>query len=433
MLENLTCLFSPLDALDEFSALTEALSRPGAVMACGLDDAQKLHLMAAVARRLGRPLLYVTSNEVAAQRVAEDLGTLLGGNVALLPARDISFLRTTASSRELRMRRIEALGAAATGEARALVALADALLCRLAPRERFVENVVEITPEMRVSPTELIARLTAAGYERASLVEARGQCALRGGILDVYPVGMPGAVRLEFFDDEVDSLRSFDVMTQRSTSRLERARIYPASETLLRDEECLRAAHALKTLVGRRAGALRGEGRQKRLEREFGLIPFEDFLKLTGEGEDEGAANARSAVSRNFHTALSALEAGRDFDGSDALTPVLAGFSASVIDYLDDPILVFDSPPGCASAPRTAFWSFGSTSPRRWSTMRRCPRRPSCCSPGRRRSRARTAGARRYCIPSCARTRTSTPGPWCSSRGATPPDTWATSPSSRAT
>ena len=344
MLENLTCLFSPLDALDEFSALTEALCRPGAVMACGLDDAQKLHLMAAVARRLGRPLLYVTSNEVAAQRVAEDLGTLLGGNVALLPARDISFLRTTASSRELRMRRIEALGAAATGEARALVAPADALLCRLAPRERFVENVVEITPEMRVSPTELIAHLTAAGYERASLVEARGQCALRGGILDVYPVGMPGAVRLEFFDDEVDSLRSFDVMTQRSTSRLERARIYPASETLLRDEECLRAAHALKTLVARRAGALRGEGRQKRLEREFGLIPFEDFLKLTGEGEDEGAANARSAVSRNFHAALDALEAGRDFDGSDALTPVLAGFSASVIDYLNDPILVFDQP-----------------------------------------------------------------------------------------
>ena len=80
---------------------------PGAALACGLDDAQKLHLTVAAARKLGRPLLFVTSNEVAAQRVREDLNALLGGGAALLPARDISFLRTAASSRELTMRRLE--------------------------------------------------------------------------------------------------------------------------------------------------------------------------------------------------------------------------------------------------------------------------------------------------------------------------------------
>ena len=84
---------------------------------------------------------------------------------------------------------------------------------------------------------------------------------------------------MEFFDDEVDSLRAFDVMTQRSTSHLERVRVYPASETLLDGEGYLRAAHALKAMLSHRAGALRGEGRQKRLEREFDLIPYEDFLK----------------------------------------------------------------------------------------------------------------------------------------------------------
>ena len=344
MLENLNCLFAPLEALREFGALADALSSPGATLACGLDDAQKLHLVAAAAQKLGRPLLYVSSNEVAAQRVCEDLNALLGGGAALLPARDISFVRTAASSRELSMRRLEALGAAATGKAKALVLSADTLLCRLMPRQRFLENVIEITPDMRVNPTELIARLVQAGYERTPLVEARGQCALRGGILDVYPVGMPEAVRLEFFDDEVDSLRSFDVMTQRSTSRLESARVYPASETLLPGEEYPRAAHALKTLLNRRAGALRGEGRQKRLEREFDLMPFEDFLKLTGEGESAGRTVGDGALSRNFHNALTALEAGHDFDGADSLVPVLAGFSATAIDYLDDPILVFDQP-----------------------------------------------------------------------------------------
>ena len=208
MYEDLSCLFAPLEATSEFGALTDALSRPGAALACGLDDAQKLHLTVAAARKLGRPLLFVTSNEVAAQRVREDLNALLGGGAALLPARDISFVRTAASSRELTMRRLEALGAAATGEAKALVMSAETLLCRQMPRERFLQNVIEITPDMRVEPMELIARLVSAGYERTALVEARGQCALRGGILDVYPVGMPEAVRLEFFDDEVDSLRA---------------------------------------------------------------------------------------------------------------------------------------------------------------------------------------------------------------------------------
>ena len=107
---------------------------------------------------------------------------------------------------------------------------------------------------------------------------------------------------MEFFDDEVDSLRAFDVMTQRSTSHLERARIYPASETLLSGEEYLRAAHALKAMLSHRAGALRGEGRQKRLEREYGLIPYEDFLKLTGEEGEAARAPGTGALTRNFHT-----------------------------------------------------------------------------------------------------------------------------------
>ena len=86
-----------------------------------------------------------------------------------------------------------------------------------------------------------MAKLSAAGYERVHLVEARGQCALRGGILDVYPVGGPNALRVEFFDDEIDSIRSFDVMTQRSISRRNAVRLYPAQEFLPNAEDRQRA------------------------------------------------------------------------------------------------------------------------------------------------------------------------------------------------
>ena len=67
-------------------------------------------------------------------------------------------------------------------------------------------------------------------------------------------------------------------------------------------------------------------------------------MKLTGEEGESAHAPETSALTRNFHTALTALEAGHDFDGADSLVPVLAGFAATAIDYLDDPILVFDQP-----------------------------------------------------------------------------------------
>ena len=345
MLDNLGCLFRPLDDVKEFHALKQALSRPGVALACGLDESQRLHMVAALSRALQRPVLFVASNDMAAQRVVEDFNQLFDGGAVMLPGRDVSFLRTTASSRELSMRRLEALGAAATGALHALVVPADALLNRLAPKEQFLKNAVEVALGMRVNPTGLVEKLVRAGYERVQVVEARGQCALRGGILDVYPVGTLNALRLEFFDDEVDSLRTFDVMTQRSIAKLDSARLYPASEMLLEDSDGLRAAHALKQLLNSRAGALRGGDRQRRLEREFDLMPYEDFLKLTGEGEQRRSARpGESAVERNFMEALSALETGRNFDGADAILPVLLNYSSTALDYLENPIVVFDQP-----------------------------------------------------------------------------------------
>ena len=359
MCEHLGCLFAPLDGLEAFESLTEGLAQPGCVMACGPDEAQKAHLMAAVARKTGRPLLYVCASEVAAQRVCEDLNALTGGKAMMLPAREISFLRASASSREMTMRRVEALAAAATGKLRALVVGVEALMNRMMPPERLTRRVMRLKVGMRVEPTALIARLVEAGYERTQLVEARGQCALRGGILDVYPVGMPEAVRLEFFDEEIDSLRSFDVMTQRSVGALGEACFYPAAEMLVEDAECLRAAQTLKVMLHQRAGALRGEERQKRLEREFGLQPFADFLKAAGEGEPVAHPDGLSAVERNFARALEALEAGRPFDGAHSLLPVLCDFSRTLVDYLENPIIVLDQPSRLREHAQNRFLEFG--------------------------------------------------------------------------
>ena len=359
---NLSCLFSPMEGLPAFGELARALSEPGVCSAYGPDDAQRAHLLAALAMKLDRPLLVIAPNDLAAARMAEDLNVLLAGGARQLPARDITFLKTAASSRELSMRRIEALGDCLTGGVRALVTSADAMAFRLAPAEDFNARIIDLSEGMRTEPAELMARLTAAGYERVHLVEARGQCALRGGILDVYPVGSLNALRVEFFDDEIDSIRSFDVMTQRSISRRGAVRLYPAQEMLLDSGLRDRAAAALQSAL--EAADARGEAadRQQKIEQEFNLIPFDEFLRLATEDEDgESAPKSRkkgargvmqlpsrvtagSALRRNFDGVLEALRTGRMPDGADSLLPVLLDYRSTAADYLNDPIVVFDQP-----------------------------------------------------------------------------------------
>ena len=310
-------------------------------------------------RKLVRPALVVVPNEMAALRMTEDLGLLLDGRARNLPARDISFLKTAASSRDLAMRRIEALGDCATGKAVALVVSADAMMNRLMPAARFREHIIALDEGARMEPAELMQRLTAAGYERVQLVESRGQCALRGGILDVYPVGEANALRVEFFDDEIDSIRSFDVMTQRSISRRPSAQLYPASETLLDGGEALQAAQMLNKLL-KTAQTGKDGNRQKKIEAEFNLIPFDDFLKLAaGEGEQMSPGAARSGLARNFASAVDALETGRSFDGEDSLIPVLMNYSDLPVDYMDDPIVVLDQPERLRERCENRYMEFG--------------------------------------------------------------------------
>ena len=379
------CLFSPLEALDAFRDLTDALRRPGVYSAYGPDDAQRAHLIAAAVWKLNRPALVIVPNEMAALRMTEDLNLLLDGRVRSLPARELTFLKAAASSHGMTRRRMEALGDCATGKAAALVLSADAMMNRLMPADRLRGHVVEIDDTMRMEPAELMEKLTDAGYERVQLVEARGQCALRGGILDVYPVGEPNALRIEFFDDEINSIRSFDVMTQRSVSPRPSARLYPATETLLKEEERLLAAGRLSFQL-RNSASGRGRSRQKQLESQFDLTPFEDFLRQTAADEEAGASgrSARSAMERNFAFAVDALQT------APASTARIRWRRCCWTTRRRSPTIwtipswCWISPSGCASAAKTPIWSSRSSFRRRWSARRRFRCRPSCSGTGTR-------------------------------------------------
>lgn len=361
--EPLFALLKPLYEMPAFKDLVNAAELGGVLSAYGLDDSQRIHMLCALQVKTGRPLLLVTANDATAQRATDDINQLIGGAV-VLPSREVSFLRTAASSHEISLRRLEALGLLLTGKLRVLVAPADAIMYRLMPRDEFMRHIITVRAGMRLDPQTLLKNLVTAGYERVGTVEGRGQCALRGGIMDIYPVGESNAVRIEFFDDEVDSLRDFDIMTQRSFQNREEASIFPASEAVLRRELLAPAAERLAAAIDevkrerKRASA---EEEQRKFEEAFELSPLQELFAPDDEeldampsmwdlktraapSEDDAQDTRLTGTARNFASRLDALRSDRAFDGQDALIHILYEDTELAFDYFDRPIVVMDQP-----------------------------------------------------------------------------------------
>ena len=125
---RLGCLFAPLEQLESFTALRDAVRGDKLCALYGPDESQRAHMLAALAQSTGRSMIVLAPNDMLAMRMAEDMNVLLDGGARYLPARDVSFVKSSASSRDLSMRRNDVIGACATGQARVLVASADAAM-----------------------------------------------------------------------------------------------------------------------------------------------------------------------------------------------------------------------------------------------------------------------------------------------------------------
>jgi len=214
----------------------------------GLPEGQAAFVAAKLAADTGKRVLLVTPNDLKASHAAEDAQQLLDTQAACLPGGEMDLTRG-ASSHESAWRRLEALSRAAGGEVRLLCTSMDALMQRMGPCDAFREATIRLQAGDRFAPESLIRQLTRMGYERVDMVEGKGQCAMRGAILDCYPPAGAQSLRIEFFDDEVDSIRTFDCISQRSLERVHTAVLAPATEVLLPQEEAFSAAERMRSAI----------------------------------------------------------------------------------------------------------------------------------------------------------------------------------------
>ena len=314
----------------------EAFEAPEKGIVCLYDmaEGQRAFLTAALARQTERAILYVAPSDGQAMRAADDISTWLGGGAAYMPAGEMSFTRGTAS-REGAFRRLSVLQSAYRGETRVLCVPADALLMRFQQPEMYEEYAVSLHVGDVMQPMALMEKLVRMGYERVDMVEGRGQCALRGFIVDVFSPAENGATRIEFFDDEVDSIRFFDPISQRSLEQAEEAVFYPAVEWLLEKEY----AEKIREMVRRQQGKLEGTGLDKTLP------PMPDEQEETSEEENYVPAF------RVYDTGISRLYQDADRLEENLQSPSLSLWAgalklpcAGLWDYLKNPIVVLDEP-----------------------------------------------------------------------------------------
>lgn len=222
----------------------------------GLSHIHKAHLIHSLCERTGCRAVVVTPDEGEASRLAADLNAMRPG-AYVYPARDFNMRNVESKSREYEHQRLSVLKKMLDGDYSAVVFSVEAALQLTVPPEELMKRTLTLENGKDVELNRVIETLVAAGYTETSQVDATGQFARRGGILDFFPPDSPQPLRVEFWGDTVDTIARFDPETQRRTENISSAEISPATEILFDSPQTLaeRLRAMIKKLRGRPAAA----------------------------------------------------------------------------------------------------------------------------------------------------------------------------------
>ena len=296
-----------LSSMPEFSMLTEQLRRQATpVCVVGVTGSQKNHLFYAAATAVGKKCMVIASDEIEARRIRDDLQFFYADNAELFPTKEYVFYDVDVSTHQGETARIGVLERLQSAEA--VVASIQAVMQYTLPKPLYDALSFSLTVGGIYEPADLAQRLVSMGYKRVPSVEGVGQFAMRGAIVDIFSPTGKYPVRVEFFDDEVDSIRDFDPVTQMSVEKRESADICPVRELL-----------------------------------------------FTQEQAQEVAERVRKQKNENLGADIEWLQDGAYFASQDKYMPFFYDRVPTILDYLDGEWLIFIDEPHVASEKAEAF------------------------------------------------------------------------------
>lgn len=226
-------LLKPLYELDEYRDIIDYLKKNSApAMIAGIFESQKAHIASGIIKELDKPSIFIASNELIAKKIYEDLKFFLGGNVLFYPVKQPILYNVEAEGSAITESRLSVIENIIRKDNYTIVLSVEALQTKLPPIEIFKSSIKRLRVGEKYDIESISELLTNSGYSRVDMVEGKGQYSIRGGILDFFPVNRDNAYRVDFFGDEIDTIKILDALTQRSFDSQNEVLIFPAREII---------------------------------------------------------------------------------------------------------------------------------------------------------------------------------------------------------
>ena len=217
--------------------LKQVQSKQSPVAISGLVDVEKIHILTSIFEKAKQPICILTYNEIQAKKLCQDCKAF-GVSTYYFQKKEIAAYDYIAQSKDLPYERIEVLNQMVLAQKQKkpiiVVTTIETVMQKMPTKQELYANMIDFQVGKVVSLESMKQKLVDLGYERNDLIENKGQFSIRGGIVDIGLSEKIG-VRIEFWGDEVDSIRYFQISSQRSTEMLKEITIFPAHEYIVQD------------------------------------------------------------------------------------------------------------------------------------------------------------------------------------------------------
>lgn len=312
-------LVDQLKNLESYQKLLENVYEgTGPVSLYGLTEESLSHICYALKYHTGKQMLILTYDELRAKRIFENIQTFEKKDVFLFPSREAVFYNIDAYSNEVSHTRLKVLNQLVKKNNCIITSSIQSVLNKNMAYKIFKKNMQILKYGETVDLNNLIEVFIKQGYERVSMVEGKGQFSIRGGIIDFFPITCDNPFRIELFDNEIDSIRSFDIKTQRSIKNIDSVEIFPAKEILINHESRIKIVENIKQ-------------------------DLDDTLKRIDKNMEKEKIEA---LEEKFRHCIDRIENGLNVKNMDLIIPyMLSENLESIVSYLNnDSLIILDEP-----------------------------------------------------------------------------------------
>ncbi|MEY8000852.1 transcription-repair coupling factor [Clostridium sp. Mt-5] len=323
-------LMKPIKESNKFKNIINEIGRKKfPVGVYGLSESARSYLIYGVYETLDRPVLIVTHSDVEARKLYEDLSFYLP-QVYYFPAKEVVFYNIDAISGDLRWERLKVIREILNPHKKIIITCVESLSSVYIPVELYRDYIFKVSVGNNLDLKNITEKLIQCGYERSEVVDSKGQFSIRGGIMDIYSPISEEPYRLELFGNEVESIRSFNLESQRSIEKVDSIEIFPAREIIL-DKD--------KIEIGKK-------GIQEDL-----TVVSEKLKKLK---DNEAVKRIKEITKKNLET----LEQSWNFETIDSFLPYFYHKPSTFLDYVKDYFIVMDDVQRCEGKLNSVYFEF---------------------------------------------------------------------------